>query len=157
MRAPGATPGARDGKHHWLSQSDLDSAPAPSCLSYQGGCIIRAQFLDRIRVAYERNPELPSLLVDPDFAKELTAAEASWRRVAALSITHGVPIPSMTSSLGYFDTYRRERLPANLVQAQRDFFGSHTYQRFDKEGWYHTVWDETFGSADSITTSGYVV
>ncbi|KAG2453497.1 hypothetical protein HYH02_001717 [Chlamydomonas schloesseri] len=124
---------------------------------WKGGCIIRAQFLDRIRVAYERNPELPSLLVDPDFAKELTAAEASWRRVAALSITHGVPIPSMTSSLGYFDTYRRDRLPANLVQAQRDFFGSHTYQRFDKEGWYHTVWDETFGSADSITTSGYVV
>ncbi|KXZ52783.1 hypothetical protein GPECTOR_8g171 [Gonium pectorale] len=124
---------------------------------WKGGCIIRAQFLDRIRQAYARDPELPSLLVDPAFAEELQAAEASWRRVAALAITHGVPIPSMTSSLSYFDTYRREKLPANLVQAQRDFFGSHTYQRFDKEGWFHTVWDETFGSADSITTSGYVV
>ncbi|EFJ45488.1 hypothetical protein VOLCADRAFT_109207 [Volvox carteri f. nagariensis] len=124
---------------------------------WKGGCIIRAQFLDRIRQAYERNSELPSLLVDPEFAKELAAAEGAWRRVAALAVTHGVPIPSMTSSLSYFDTYRREKLPANLVQAQRDFFGSHTYQRFDKEGWYHTVWDETFGSADSITTSGYVV
>ncbi|GIL46762.1 hypothetical protein Vafri_3667 [Volvox africanus] len=124
---------------------------------WKGGCIIRAQFLDRIRQAYERNTELPSLLVDPEFAKELAAAEGAWRRVAALAITHGVPIPSMTSSLSYFDTYRREKLPANLVQAQRDFFGSHTYQRFDKEGWFHTVWDDTFGSADSITTSGYVV
>ncbi|KAG2498898.1 hypothetical protein HYH03_003089 [Edaphochlamys debaryana] len=124
---------------------------------WKGGCIIRAGFLDRIRVAYERNPALPSLLVDPDFAKELATAEASWRNVAALAITHGVPIPAITSSLSYFDTYRRERLPANLVQAQRDFFGSHTYQRTDKDGWYHTVWDESFGSADSITTSGYVV
>ena len=82
--------------------------PAP-CFptSAQGGCIIRAAFLDRIRVAYERNPQLASLLVDPDFSAELGAAEASWRRVSALAITHGVPLPAMTGSLGYFDTYRR--------------------------------------------------
>ena len=80
---------------------------------------------------------------------------AAWRRVAKLAVDSGVAIPGMTASLNYFDAYRRGRLPANLVQAQRDFFGSHTYERTDKEGWYHTVWDETFGSADSITTSGY--
>lgn len=83
------------------------SAPSALLPLPQGGCIIRAQFLDSIRQAYERDPELPSLLVDPQFAKELTEAEGAWRRVAALAITHGVPIPSMTSSLSYFDTYRR--------------------------------------------------
>jgi len=123
---------------------------------WKGGCIIRAGFLDRIKQAYRRDEALPNLLVDPDFAKELSERDASWRRVVALSVTNGVPVPGMTASLGYFDTYRRERLPANMVQAQRDFFGSHTYQRTDKEGWFHTVWDENFGSADSITTSGYV-
>jgi 6-phosphogluconate dehydrogenase len=93
--------------------------------------------------------------VDPEFADELARCQDAWRRVLALSITHGVPVPGMTASLSYFDTYRRASLPANLVQAQRDFFGSHTYQRTDAEGWHHTVWDESFGSADSITTSGY--
>lgn len=122
---------------------------------WKGGCIIRAQFLGDISAAYEKNPHLPSLLVDPEFGKSLAECEASWRRVVALGIANGVPLPGMTASLSYFDTYRRNRLPANLVQAQRDFFGSHTYERFDKPGWYHTVWDESFGSADSITTSGY--
>jgi len=122
---------------------------------WKGGCIIRAQFLDRIKAAYGRNKELPNLLVDPEFADELARCQDAWRRVLALSITHGVPVPGMTASLSYFDTYRRASLPANLVQAQRDFFGSHTYQRTDAEGWHHTVWDESFGSADSITTSGY--
>lgn len=97
--------------------------------------------------------------VDKDFAAELVACDASWRKVVTMSIGAGLPVPGMSSSLSYFDTYRRERLPANLVQAQRDFFGSHTYQRTDEPGgaWYHTVWDETFGSADSITTSSYNV
>eukprot|EP00882_Tetradesmus_deserticola_P003438 GHRQ01003635.1.p1 GENE.GHRQ01003635.1~~GHRQ01003635.1.p1 ORF type:complete len:556 (+),score=245.36 GHRQ01003635.1:190-1668(+) len=122
---------------------------------WKGGCIIRAGFLDRIKQAYQRDPSLPSLLVDPTFAKDLAERDAAWRRVVALAVTHGVPAPGMMSSLSYFDTYRRERLPANMVQAQRDFFGSHTYQRTDKEGWFHTVWDENFGSADSITTSAY--
>ncbi|WIA12411.1 hypothetical protein OEZ85_012454 [Tetradesmus obliquus] len=122
---------------------------------WKGGCIIRAGFLDRIKQAYQRDSNLPSLLVDPPFAKDLAERDAAWRRVVALAVTNGVPAPGMMASLSYFDTYRRERLPANLVQAQRDFFGSHTYQRTDKEGWFHTVWDENFGSADSITTSAY--
>lgn len=121
----------------------------------QGGCIIRAQFLDRIKQAYQRDAKLPNLLVDPEFAKDLVDSEQAWRRVVAMATGNGVPVPGITASLGYFDTYRRARLPANLVQAQRDFFGSHTYQRTDKEGWFHTVWDPNFGSEDSITTSGY--
>nr|QKY15223.1 6-phosphogluconate dehydrogenase, decarboxylating (6PGD) [Polytomella parva] len=123
---------------------------------WKGGCIIRAQFLDRIRAAFTRDAALSNLLVDPEFAADLKAAEASWRRVVALAVVNGLPVPGMTASLSYFDAYRRERLPANLVQAQRDFFGSHTYQRVDAEGWFHTVWDENFASKDSITTSGYV-
>ena len=122
---------------------------------WKGGCIIRAGFLDRIKQAYERNPDLNNLLVDPDFAKDLADRQAAWRRVVSLAVTSGIGAPGMTTSLSYFDTYRRARGNANLVQAQRDFFGSHTYERTDKEGWFHTVWDETFGSADSITTSGY--
>lgn len=122
---------------------------------WKGGCIIRAGFLDDIRKAYALNPELANLLVDPFFAQRLATSEAAWRRVIGQAIASGVPVPGFTSSLSYFDTYRRERLPANLVQAQRDFFGSHTYQRTDAEGWFHTVWDESFGSADSITTSQY--
>lgn len=122
---------------------------------WKGGCIIRAAFLDDIRKAYARDPELANLLVDPEFAKRLAASEGAWRRVIGQAIAAGVPVPGFTASLSYFDTYRRERLPANLVQAQRDFFGSHTYQRVDADGWFHTVWDETFGSADSITTSQY--
>lgn len=123
---------------------------------WKGGCIIRAAFLDRIKQAYERNPDLPNLLVDPEFAQEMSDKQAAWRRVVQLAVGAGIAVPGITNSLAYFDTYRRGRLPANLVQAQRDFFGSHTYERTDgKEGWFHTVWDPTFGSPDSITTSGY--
>lgn len=122
---------------------------------WKGGCIIRAGFLDRIKDAYKRDPSLPNLLVDPGFAKDLVERGTAWRRVVNRAVEAGLAVPGMTASLGYFDTYRRGRLPANLVQAQRDFFGSHTYQRTDKEGWFHTVWDDTFGSADSITTTGY--
>lgn len=123
---------------------------------WRGGCIIRAVFLGEITKAYTRNHALPNLLVDPEFAANIAQRDAAWRRVVGLAVQHGVPTPGFSASLSYFDTYRRARLPANLVQAQRDFFGSHTYQRTDKEGWFHTVWDETFGSADSITTSSYV-
>ena len=123
---------------------------------WKGGCIIRAGFLDRIKQAYARNPELSNLLVDPEFAQDLADRQAAWRRVVTLAVNSGIGVPGMTASLAYFDTYRRGRLPANLVQAQRDFFGSHTYERTDGvDGWFHTVWDESFGSADSITTSGY--
>lgn len=82
-------------------------------------------------------------------------AQEAWRKVVSLAITNGVAVPGFSCSLAYFDTYRRARLPANLVQAQRDFFGSHTYERTDgKSGWFHTVWSDA-NSADSITTSGY--
>eukprot|EP00210_Caulerpa_lentillifera_P008241 g7867.t1 len=122
---------------------------------WKGGCIIRAGFLDDIKRAYYNNPELENLLMDPFFAKALVTNETSWRKVVQLAVGAGVSVSGMTASLSYFDSFRRDKAPANLVQAQRDFFGSHTYQRFDKEGWFHTVWDASFGSEDSVTTTGY--
>jgi len=121
---------------------------------WKGGCIIRAGFLDLIKDAYLRNPELPNMLVDPFFGGELAGLDAAWRRVVCQAVTAGVGTPGFSISLAYYDTYRRERVPANLVQAQRDYFGSHTYERTDMEGWHHSVWSEK-NSADSITTSGY--
>ncbi|KAF3448655.1 hypothetical protein FNV43_RR09368 [Rhamnella rubrinervis] len=107
---------------------------------WKGGCIIRAVFLDRIKKAYQRNPNLASLVVDPEFAKEMVQRQAAWRRVVGLAISAGVSTPGMCASLSYFDTYRRSRLPANLVQAQRDLFGAHTYERIDRPGSFHTEW-----------------
>eukprot|EP00897_Mesotaenium_endlicherianum_P000070 jgi/Mesen1/10063/ME000730S09356 len=107
---------------------------------WKGGCIIRAVFLDRIKQAYDRNDALASLLVDPAFAKEMVERQGAWRRVVTLAIQAGVSTPGMSASLAYFDTYRRSRLPANLVQAQRDYFGAHTYERTDRDGAYHTEW-----------------
>jgi 6-phosphogluconate dehydrogenase len=107
---------------------------------WKGGCIIRAQFLDRIKQAYDRNPELANLLVDPEFARELTARQDGWRRSLTLAIHTGIAMPTMSASLAYYDSYRRERLPANLTQAQRDFFGAHTYHRLDRDGVFHTEW-----------------
>ncbi|XP_042512294.1 6-phosphogluconate dehydrogenase, decarboxylating 3, chloroplastic [Macadamia integrifolia] len=107
---------------------------------WKGGCIIRAVFLDRIKKAYRRNPELASLVVDPEFAKEMVQRQEAWRRVVGLAIQAGISTPGMCASLAYFDTYRRARLPANLVQAQRDLFGAHTYERIDRPGSYHTEW-----------------
>eukprot|EP01018_Ginkgo_biloba_P021458 Gb_14015 [translate_table: standard] len=107
---------------------------------WKGGCIIRAIFLDRIKRAYERNSQLASLLVDPEFAREMVERQAAWRRVVNLAINAGISTPGMNASLAYFDTYRRGRLPANLVQAQRDLFGAHTYERVDRPGSFHTEW-----------------
>ncbi|MSP63180.1 MAG: NADP-dependent phosphogluconate dehydrogenase [Myxococcales bacterium] len=107
---------------------------------WKGGCIIRAQFLDRITKAFVRDAELPNLLVDGEFARELGERQAGWRRVVATAAQAGIPVPSMAASLAYFDTYRRARLPANLTQAQRDFFGAHTFQRTDREGSFHADW-----------------
>ncbi|KAK9716639.1 hypothetical protein RND81_06G247400 [Saponaria officinalis] len=109
---------------------------------WKGGCIIRAVFLDRIKKAYQRNPDLSSLVVDPEFAKEMVQRQAAWRRVVGLAISAGISTPGMCASLAYFDTYRRARLPANLVQAQRDYFGAHTYERIDRPGAYHTEWSK---------------
>ncbi|CAM9112169.1 unnamed protein product [Discosporangium mesarthrocarpum] len=110
---------------------------------WKGGCIIRAAFLDDIKAAYVRDPELPNLLVDPDFAAQLLERQSAWRRVVTLCVASGIAAPAMTASLSYFDSYRRARLPANLVQAQRDFFGAHTYERVDMEGTFHCLWDDT--------------
>jgi 6-phosphogluconate dehydrogenase len=121
---------------------------------WKGGCIIRAAFLGDIKAAYDLNPSLESLLVDPFFAKGLAERQAAWRRVVGLGVSTGVAMPGMSASLAYFDSYRRARLPANLVQAQRDYFGSHTYERTDMAGWHHTLWSDA-NSADSITTTGY--
>ena len=107
---------------------------------WKGGCIIRAKFLDRIKKAYDRNAALPSLLVDPEFAAEINARSASLRRIVSLCAASGIACPSFSGSLGYLDQYRRARLPANLTQAQRDFFGAHTYERVDKAGAFHTEW-----------------
>ncbi len=121
---------------------------------WKGGCIIRAGFLDLIKEAYLRNSDLKNLLVDPFFGGELARLDGAWRRVVCQAVMAGVACPGFSNSLGYYDTYRRARMPANLVQAQRDYFGSHTYQRTDMDGWFHTVWSEN-NSADSITTENY--
>ncbi|WP_159796349.1 NADP-dependent phosphogluconate dehydrogenase [Puerhibacterium puerhi] len=107
---------------------------------WRGGCIIRARFLDRITEAYERDPNLPLLLADEYFTAAVSEGVAAWRRVVAQAALHGVPTPAFSSSLAYYDGVRAERLPAALVQAQRDFFGAHTYKRVDAEGTFHTEW-----------------
>ena len=109
-------------------------------LLWRGGCIIRAQFLDRIKEAYERKPDLANLLLDPYFREIIHQSQDSWRRVVSLAARHGIPVPCFSSALSYYDSYRREKLPANLIQAQRDYFGAHTYERVDREGSFHTDW-----------------
>ncbi|GLK18114.1 6-phosphogluconate dehydrogenase, decarboxylating [Herbiconiux flava] len=107
---------------------------------WRAGCIIRAQFLNRIVEAYENNPDIASLLEDPYFAKAVADGEAAWRRVVSTAALSGVPVPGFGSALSYFDSLAVKRLPAALVQGQRDFFGAHTYKRVDKEGVFHTLW-----------------
>jgi len=107
---------------------------------WRGGCIIRARFLHRITEAYERDPELANLLLDPFFKDVVEKAQDSWRWVIMLSAQMGVPVPAFSSALAYYDSYRCPRLPANLLQAQRDYFGAHTYERIDKDGVFHTEW-----------------
>ncbi len=107
---------------------------------WRGGCIIRARFLNRITEAYEREAELPLLLADPYFAGAVGNGVAAWRRVVSQAALAGVPTPAFSSSLAYYDGVRAERLPASLIQAQRDFFGAHTYRRTDRHGTFHTEW-----------------
>jgi 6-phosphogluconate dehydrogenase len=116
---------------------------------WRGGCIIRARFLDRITEAYERDAELTSLLVDDHFAEAVANSVAAWRRVVSLAVATGVPTPGFSSSLAYYDGLRAERLPANLIQGLRDFFGAHTYRRTDTDGVFHTLW-----SGDRTEVSG---
>ncbi|QGX65539.1 NADP-dependent phosphogluconate dehydrogenase [Bacillus sp. ms-22] len=107
---------------------------------FRGGCIIRAAFLQQIKEAYDRNPELKNLLLDPYFKDIVESYQSSLRKVISLAVEQGVPVPSFSSALAYFDSYRTAVLPANLIQAQRDYFGAHTYERTDKEGVFHTEW-----------------
>jgi len=109
---------------------------------WRGGCIIRAQFLERIAEAYVADPNLENLMLAPYFTKALADSQRAWRHVIATAATIGVPVPAFMAALAYYDGYRHERLPANLLQAQRDYFGAHTYQRTDKAGTFHTEWIE---------------
>ena len=120
---------------------------------WRGGCIIRSVFLGKIKEAYDNDPELSNLLLDPYFKETMLSLLPAWRKVAAAAVSCGVPAPAMTSALSYFDGYTTERLPANLLQAQRDYFGAHTYERVDRVRgeFYHTEWTETSGKTVSGT------
>ncbi|CAG7622334.1 NADP-dependent phosphogluconate dehydrogenase [Paenibacillus allorhizosphaerae] len=107
---------------------------------FRGGCIIRARFLQNIKDAYDRKPELKNLLLDEYFKNVVENYQDAWRTVIATAVTRGVPVPAFASALAYYDSYRTERLPANLLQAQRDYFGAHTFKRVDKEGTFHFQW-----------------
>ena len=109
---------------------------------FRGGCIIRARFLQNIKDAYDRDPQLRNLLLDPYFQGVVESYQDAWREVVATAVRYGVPVPSFSSALAYYDSYRSERLPANLLQAQRDYFGAHTFKRVDKEGVFHHNWLE---------------
>jgi 6-phosphogluconate dehydrogenase len=120
-------------------------------LMWRGGCIIRSAFLGKIKEAFDRNPQLQNLLLDPYFTGEIKKAQPGWRRVCAAAVSNGQPLPAMTSALAYFDGYRTARLPDNLLQAQRDFFGAHTYERVDRPrgAFFHTNWTGRGGSTSS--------
>jgi 6-phosphogluconate dehydrogenase len=111
---------------------------------WRGGCIIRARFLQKIKEAFDRDGALANLLLDPYFRSELDRCQANWRQVVAAACINGVPAPTFASSLAYYDSYRSERLPANLLQGQRDFFGAHTYERTDQPRgkFFHIDWPE---------------
>jgi 6-phosphogluconate dehydrogenase len=109
---------------------------------WRGGCIIRARFLNRITDSYDAHPDLVNLLMAPYFRDAVADAQDAWRKVIVAAVEQGVAVPAFSSSLAYYDGYRRERGPANLIQGQRDFFGAHTYRRVDKEGSFHTRWSQ---------------
>ena len=111
---------------------------------WRGGCIIRAQFLNKIKQAYEKNPDLKNLMLDDYFKGVLNASQQSWREVVSIAVKNGIAAPAFSASLAYYDSYRQDRLPANLLQAQHDYFGAHTYERVDKPRgeFFHTEWPE---------------
>src|SRR5690625_1375818 len=119
---------------------DWDLNYGKIAMIFRGGCIIRAAFLKDIKAAYDRNPQLANLLLDPYFKEVADKYQASLRKVLALAIENGIPVPTLSAALAYYDSYRTASLPANLLQAQRDYFGAHTYKRIDKDGDFHTDW-----------------
>ncbi len=122
-------------------------------LMWRGGCIIRSVFLEKIKEAFDKKPEPENLLLDPFFTKIIEDAQDSWRRVVSAAVLNGIPTPALASALAYFDGYKAERLPANLLQAQRDYFGAHTYERLDKKRgeFFHTNWTGTGGATSAST------
>ncbi|MCL1469688.1 NADP-dependent phosphogluconate dehydrogenase [Argonema antarcticum] len=118
---------------------------------WKGGCIIRAGFLNKIKDAFKENPNLPNMLLAPEFTQTILDRQSAWREVLSQAAKLGIPVPAFSASLDYFDSYRRARLPQNLTQAQRDYFGAHTYERLDKAGSFHTEW--TKAAEDSVQTS----
>lgn len=122
-------------------------------LMWRGGCIIRSVFLGKIKEAFGKNADLQNLLLDPYFKGRMIAAQDGWRRIIAAAAIHGIPVPSLSAALSYFDGYRSARLPANLLQAQRDYFGAHTYERTDKPRgqFFHTNWTGRGGDTASST------
>jgi len=126
---------AADAEYRW------ELRPGSIASLWRAGCIIRARFLVKIKEAYEREPALANLMLDPYFAGALRDASDGWRKVVATAAEAGVPVPAFSSALAYYDSYRTAVLPANLLQAQRDFFGAHTYRRVDREGIFHTQWE----------------
>jgi 6-phosphogluconate dehydrogenase len=127
---------AGSGEYGW----DID--PGAMATIWRGGCIIRATFLDRIRKAYDADRQLPTLLVDDHFLAAVTGAQEAWRRVVTTAVRLGIPVPGFATALAYYDGLRADRLPAALVQGQRDLFGAHTYQRVDRPGTFHTLWSD---------------
>jgi len=124
-------------------------------LMWRGGCIIRSVFLGKIKEAFDRDPALVNLLLDPFFREKVTASQAAWRRVVSAAVLTGVPVPALSAALAYYDGYRSERLPANLLQAQRDYFGAHTYERVDRPRgeFFHTNWTGRGGATAASTYS----
>ena len=119
---------------------DWDLKFGEIALMWRGGCIIRAQFLGRIKEAFDADPKLANLLLAPYFKEAIDRAQDNWRLVVSTAVNLGIAVPAFGSALAYYDSYRRERLPANMLQAQRDYFGAHTYERIDKPGVFHTEW-----------------
>ena len=122
-------------------------------LMWRGGCIIRSRFLEDIKKAFDNNPEFENLLLDPFFTDAVQSTEESWRRVCSTALMNGIPVPAISSALAYYDGFRSERLPANLLQAQRDYFGAHQYERLDspRGEFFHTDWTGRGGSTASST------
>ncbi len=139
--------GAQEEFNWDLNYSDI-------ALMWRGGCIIRARFLGKIKEAYDNNPKLANLLLDPYFKGIIDDCQASWRKVIAQAVMAGLPTPAFTSALNYYDMYRNARLSANMLQAQRDYFGAHTYERIDKPRgeFFHTNWT---GEGGDVSASQY--
>jgi len=134
-------------EYHWeLNYGNI-------AMIFRGGCIIRAQFLNKIKEAYDKNPNLPNLMLDTYFKEVLQKYQDGWRKAVAVAIQMGIPVPAFSSALSYYDSYRRETLPANMLQAQRDYFGAHTYERVDRPRgeFYHTNWTGKGGTTAATT------